>query len=866
MAAVTQVIPNYIGGVSSQPDERKLPGQVTEATNVYIDPTFGLTKRQGLQFLTTLDTYNDDADPLDGASWFVITRDDDEAYFGCVVDGGIRIWNAIPTITAGQPVFTECTVTGDNVDYLIPKDKDGSTLPESHGNFKFITVQDVTYIINETVKVKEVDRVAYPLLRKGTIRLTSIDPGVDYTVLITPDGGEEQKCIYTSPIPDITAEDDPDDPEANKPLSADKILRGIKEKIEEKNIEGLTVTQLGQSLELSCNTAFKLDAKGGTTGVAIDSFQDEIGNVARLPATCLDGRRVKIINTADERSSYYVIFKASDPDKDPEDADEDTIFAGDGIWEEDLGWDIVIEDDGTEVNKLSSTGLDNTTMPYIIKNVDINKFVVEAAVYENRLVGSEASNAPPSFVGNYISEGFVYNNRLGFLSAENIILSQSGEFTNFYFTTARTIIDSDPIDLNCSSIRPARLHAVIPQTQGLILFSQFEQFIMYSEDGALTPSSASIRSISNYESEIDIDPVDVGTQILFLSKTKSSTRAMAMITRGLNDNPIVVDISKVAAEYVPDTVDILQTSPQNSFVVLASQTTKEAYIYRFYNNGEREVMQAWFKWILPGTVQTLAIVDDQVFMITKNAGQYNLSLIYLQEDAQNHASGLAGTPRMDFWCPVIRSGAGTITYDSSTNKSTIPHIFNNDADLKPVVMTSPPFTPGPVSTLRKLGELYALPNDSKFLAAGQILEVTRDGNDWTVEGDWRGHEDKLITGWQVDMEVELPRTYFRLREQSDFTANLTLSRMKFSCGTTGQVTFQCKKRGSDDWVDVYPVIDADYYLADNSPFVNDIIFTVPVHQKNTNIVFKIIADTPFPFSLNSLMWEGQYSPRFYRRT
>ena len=316
---------------------------------------------------------------------------------------------------------------------------------------------------------------------------------------------------------------------------------------------------------------------------------------------------------------------------------------------------------------------------------------------------------------------------------------------------------------------------------------------MYSEDGALTPSSASIRSISNYESEIDIDPVDVGTQILFLSKTKSSTRAMAMITRGLNDNPIVVDISKVAAEYVPDTVDILQTSPQNSFVVLASQTTKEAYIYRFYNNGEREVMQAWFKWTLPGFVQTLAIVDDQVFMVTKNASQYNLSIIYLQEDAQNHSSGLSGTPRMDFWCPVIRSGPNTITYNSATNTSSIPHVFNNDADLKPVVMTSPPFTPGPVSTLRKLGELYALPNDSKFLAAGQILEVTRDGNDWTVEGDWRGHEDKLITGWQVDMEVELPRTYFRLREQSDFTANLTLSRMKFSCGTTGQVTFQCKR-------------------------------------------------------------------------
>ena len=853
MAAVTQVIPNYIGGVSSQPDERKLPGQVTEATNVYIDPTFGLTKRQGLQFLTTLDTYNNDTDPLNGASWFVITRDDDEAYFGCVVDGGLRIWNAIPEIINGEPTFVECNITGDNVDYLIPKDKDGNTLPESHGNFKFVTVQDVTYIINETKVVEEEPRVEYKLGRKGTIRLKSIDPGVDYTVLITPDGGTEQPCVYKTPIPDITAEP-PDDP-----LSAETVLAGIKQEIDGKNISGLTVVQLGQSLELFNDTAsFKLDCKGGTTGIAIDSFQDEVGNVARLPATCLDGRRVKIINTADERSSYFVIFKAADPDKDPTTDDE---FAGDGLWEEDLGWSDV---DG--VNKLASTGLVNSTMPYIIKNVDKNEFVLEEAEYENRLVGSEASNSPPSFVGSVISEGFVYNNRLGFLSAENIILSQSGEFTNFYFTTARTILDSDPIDLNCSSIRPAKLHAVIPQTQGLILFSQFEQFIMYSEDGALTPSSASIRSISNYESEINIDPVDVGTQILFLSKTKSSTRTMAMITRGLNDNPIVVDISKVAAEYVPDTIDILQTSPQNSFVVLASQFTKEAYVYRFYNNGERDVMQSWFKWTLPGTVQTLSIVDDQVFMITKNAGQYNLSLIYQQEDVQNHSSGLAGTPRMDFYCPVIRSGPGSISYDSSTNKSTIPHLFNNDADLKPVVMTTPPLIPQTVRKVRGLGDLYALPDDAKLLSAGQLLEVTRDGDLWLVDGDWTGKEAELLIGWQVDMEVELPRIYFRLQEQSDFTANLTLSRMKFSCGTTGQVTFQCKKRGSDDWIDVYPVIDADYYLADNSPFINDIIFTVPVHQKNTNIVFKIIADTPFPFSLNSLMWEGQYSPRFYRRT
>ena len=54
MAAVTQRVNNYLGGVSRQPDDRKKPGQVREALNAYPDPTFGLIKRPGFKFLTTL--------------------------------------------------------------------------------------------------------------------------------------------------------------------------------------------------------------------------------------------------------------------------------------------------------------------------------------------------------------------------------------------------------------------------------------------------------------------------------------------------------------------------------------------------------------------------------------------------------------------------------------------------------------------------------------------------------------------------------------------------------------------------------------------------------------------------------------------
>ena len=41
MAAVTQRVNHYLGGVSKQSDSKKQPGQVTECINGNPDPTFG---------------------------------------------------------------------------------------------------------------------------------------------------------------------------------------------------------------------------------------------------------------------------------------------------------------------------------------------------------------------------------------------------------------------------------------------------------------------------------------------------------------------------------------------------------------------------------------------------------------------------------------------------------------------------------------------------------------------------------------------------------------------------------------------------------------------------------------------------------
>ena len=361
---------------------------------------------------------------------------------------------------------------------------------------------------------------------------------------------------------------------------------------------------------------FTIEVKAGRDGKSLDAYQSEVENSARLTSTSIQDRRVKILNTSDDKSSYFVKFVANNPTN---------PVAGNGYWEEDLGWE---EYDGNKDVEsyvaLASYGVQLETMPHVLRVPEPGKFEFSTYEFDERLVGSELSNPSPSYVDKTINHVFLDNNRLGFLSGENVILSQSGEFGNFYYTSAKTTIESDPIDLNCSSIKPANLHSTVPNAQGLILFSKFEQFILFSESGTLTPSDAVIRSISNYENDTLVSPVDVGTSTMFINKTPGQTRTMGMVTRGLSENPVVVDISKLITDYVPKDIDVLISSPQNSFIAMCSKNKEDIYFYRFFNNGEQDIMQCWFRWQVPGQVQNIFIAQDTLFVLTKTTDGYHL--------------------------------------------------------------------------------------------------------------------------------------------------------------------------------------------------------------------------------------------------
>ena len=212
MPNVTQTITNYLGGVSRQPDTKKLPGQVVDAINAYPDPTFGLTKRPGFKFIKNLGAEN----TFTNAKWFYIHRDGDEKYIGCIKGTAIYVWN----VTTG--VAATITYTGSaNTNYLT-----GSTA----NDYDILTVQDTTLITNKTVAVTTQAAPSFTANKVGTVRLRAVTISTTYSVTVN-----NSTVTYTS---------------SNTNASADTILTNLKNSIDGLGISGLTVTRLDTTLEL----------------------------------------------------------------------------------------------------------------------------------------------------------------------------------------------------------------------------------------------------------------------------------------------------------------------------------------------------------------------------------------------------------------------------------------------------------------------------------------------------------------------------------------------------------------------------------------------------------------------------------------
>tara|TARA_X000001382_G_scaffold36024_1_gene23675 strand:- start:793 stop:3336 length:2544 start_codon:yes stop_codon:yes gene_type:complete len=846
MPAITQQIPNFLGGVSRQTDDKKLINQLTECVNGYPDPTFGMLKRPGMKHTNVLKKANGTAftkTELADAAWFFIDRATAGSYIGAIKGTDLFVW------TAAEGTF--CTVTNTGTGYLTGTKQD---------DYHFRSIQDTTIIANKTVTTAMQAAGTFVANSQGTLKLLTLTGGDICTVTIkgTPTGTAHTAtataqggATFTTFLTGTHA--------THELLGAIKALLEARQTASDTQFNGKWyINSFANSITIRKTTeanavvvdqepgnsvtysAFSLSAVGGTFNNTLEAFQDDVTNVSELPLESFHSHNLKILNSDTEDDDYYLKYIAADG------------VGGKGYWQETIARDV-------------SPGLNSATMPHELANTGATTFTFGPITYKNRLTGDDNTNPQPSFVGKKISSTFFYSNRFGVLSEDNVIFGVANDNYNFFSKSALTQVDSDPIDLNVSSVRPVTLSDVLPSPQGLLLFSERQQFQVYATDASiLTPTSAVIRTLSNYEMATNVQPVDIGTTTAFVSRVPGYSKLFTMALRDVEQTPVVVDISKAVLEWIPDTVDDLTVSPPNSIVMLVDRDTSYLYMYRFYNNGKEDLFQAWVKWELPGTIQAARIINDAVTVVSQQENEYTIGAIELDELPSGNilatSTSFTGNVPLDMATRPVKPHASVdaVVYDSTNDitKVYVPYTPINDKDAV-MLLTVPTADDGTTAEIDS--------DQGYWAKAIERIEPTTNYRYFEVKGNFTAYADGIVVGYGYDLEVVLPKFYLRTEQGADYTASLTIARIRMSVGRTGAIRFKVKPTGSNEWKNVEHTAEGDIYSGDTNPVVQERVFTLPIHQRNTNFELKVTSDFPYPVSLVSMMWEGNYSTKYYRR-
>ena len=422
------------------------------------------------------------------------------------------------------------------------------------------------------------------------------------------------------------------------------------------------------------------DARGNTL---MAGFSNQVTSIVELPSNSWEGYTVLVApDGSSDQSSYYLKFNA-------ENTTTNGTF-GRGVWEEAAGWGTRGQyDDNTMPHAFAyyrnASGLVRFTFqPFSGTAYTDGTVSIDLPGWTNRLAGDADELPGPSFVDNAINDIVFFKNRLGFVSGENVILSEAGAYYNFWQQSALQVVDSDPIDLTAVSNDVAVLNYALQQQDELVLFSNENQFRLYSGDNVtFSPETASVGRISSISMEPYVKPEQVGPQVLFPVKEGDFTGFHTFITTdrtvGINLGQTAV-ITETVPKYIPKNIDSLAVSRTDQYLVALSRDDSDAlYVYQFFweaSGGSLTNRQnAWHRWTFPNkSIHWCDFVEGTLYKLVSynNAGttEYYLEGLNASRPPQS-SNDLFLLDRQLSSSITTDLGAVTFSYNAATNKTTV---------------------------------------------------------------------------------------------------------------------------------------------------------------------------------------------------
>jgi len=607
-------------------------------------------------------------------------------------------------------------------------------------------------------------------------------------------------------------------------VTVDTILGGI---TTELSGTGVSYKIIGNGIYLHSSSAFSVEVVDQDI---MRVMQASVNDVSELPTQCRDGYIVKVANSRDSNDDdYYLKFEGNDG------------IDGPGAWVECAAPGIV-------------KSFNVNFMPHVLQRQADGDFLVKTYIWADREVGDDTTNRFPSFAdgSSKINRVLFFRNRLAFLSGENVILSRPGELDKpaFFAKTALAVSAVDPIDISCSSSFPSDLYDGIEVAAGLTVFSTNQQFLLSSDAEILNPDTAKLRSISTYNYNKDLPPISLGTTVGYIDNSGKYSRFNEMVSVQREQEPLVGETSKLVPTLLEKNIDLLTNSRENSLVLFGKTNSDIIYGFKYLAYGEERKQQAWFKWKLNNPIKYHFIVDDEYYFLDTDNFLQKINL--MQQDTDPSIDETVGSDtsnyliHLDNWTTV-----GNGSYSATTKLTT----FANQSDWIDQV-TSPN------------GALVLVDIDTGATRVGRYAQCTvTNTDDFTVPGDWS--TGTFYIGYLYEYSVAFPTLYMTKSQgqqtKSDVNSSLVIHRIKLNFGKSGLYETTLQRTGKTDYTEVYESAALDEYLVSDAPYLPEHIQTVPVYESNKNVNILLKSSHPAPATLHAMSWEGDYSPRNYKR-
>jgi len=120
-------------------------------------------------------------------------------------------------------------------------------------------------------------------------------------------------------------------------------------------------------------------------------------------------------------------------------------------------------------------------------------------------------------------------------------------------------------------------------------------------------------------------------------------------------------------------------------------------------------------------------------------------------------------------------------------------------------------------------------------------------------------------GEKFTTRITFPTIYPRSNDKSDVTSNLTIHRLKLSTAAIGTYNLNIQRKGYDDYDILVEQTPSDEYRSEFPTLYGEKVETVPVYTRSKNLTVTMSTDYDAPLTLQSMTWEGDWNPPYYKR-